>query len=240
MRSAERGFRRVDERVGVLCHDDEGETVPAVVFYVEPDCYDRLKDELSEIVRRYEDFDVIPDAYFLGQRLLRANLLLNDVEEQVQAFRLALSDRAEIATLVVVPKKASAAHLPSFADEESGKPHQQVTLARLDDLIAEGALDPRAIGLLWIDAEAHEAHVLRGARQTLAHGFPVVVELSPMLESTGDLGAVVALLRDHFTRFLDLRDEKATVTTGDHLDALIETIKTRRRVTDLLAFNKRP
>ncbi|MBI3723143.1 hypothetical protein HY251_04190 [bacterium] len=51
--------------------DDEGETVPAVIFYVEPGCYDRLRDELSEVVRRYEDFDVIPDTYFLETELIR-------------------------------------------------------------------------------------------------------------------------------------------------------------------------
>jgi len=50
--------------------DDEGETVPAVVFYVEPDRYDRLVDELSNIVDRYDDFDVIPDTYFLETELV--------------------------------------------------------------------------------------------------------------------------------------------------------------------------
>ena len=50
--------------------DAEGETVKAVVFYVEPETYGRLVDELSEIVERYEDWDVIPDTYFLETELV--------------------------------------------------------------------------------------------------------------------------------------------------------------------------
>lgn len=50
--------------------DEEGETVPAVTFYVEPDTYDRIVDELAEIAQRYDDFDVIPDTYFLETELV--------------------------------------------------------------------------------------------------------------------------------------------------------------------------
>ena len=69
--------------------DDEGETVPAVVFYVEPDRYDRLVDELGEIVDRYDDFDVIPDTYFLETELvhmLTTRILEHEVVKKERAF----------------------------------------------------------------------------------------------------------------------------------------------------------
>jgi hypothetical protein len=58
-----------DEREIVI--DDDGETVKGITFYVEPDAYDRLRDELAEIVGRYDDFDVIPDTYFLETELVQ-------------------------------------------------------------------------------------------------------------------------------------------------------------------------
>jgi hypothetical protein len=51
--------------------DEDGETVPGIIFYVEPDTYDRLVDELTEIVGQYDDFDVIPDTYFLETELVQ-------------------------------------------------------------------------------------------------------------------------------------------------------------------------
>jgi hypothetical protein len=58
-----------DEREIVI--DEDGETVKGVTFYVEPDAYDRLTDELAEIVGQYDDFDVIPDTYFLETELVQ-------------------------------------------------------------------------------------------------------------------------------------------------------------------------
>jgi uncharacterized protein YkuJ len=59
--------------------DDDGETVTGVTFYVEPETYELLMDELSEIVARYDDFDLIPDTYFLETELVQ--LLLQRVLE---------------------------------------------------------------------------------------------------------------------------------------------------------------
>jgi hypothetical protein len=58
-----------DEREIVI--DEDGETVKGITFYVEPDTYDRLVDELSEIIGQYDDFDVIPDTYFLETELVQ-------------------------------------------------------------------------------------------------------------------------------------------------------------------------
>jgi hypothetical protein len=69
--------------------DDEGETVPAVIFYVEPDRYDRLVDELGEVVERYDDFDVIPDTYFLETELVHlisTRILEHEVVKEERAY----------------------------------------------------------------------------------------------------------------------------------------------------------
>jgi hypothetical protein len=74
-----------DERDIVI--DSDGETVKGITFYVEPDTYDRLVEELAEVVGQYDDFDVIPDTYFLDTELV--NLLNRRVleHEAVKAER---------------------------------------------------------------------------------------------------------------------------------------------------------
>jgi hypothetical protein len=50
--------------------EEDGETVPGVTFYVEPERYDTLREELSEVVDRYDDWDIIPDTWFLETELV--------------------------------------------------------------------------------------------------------------------------------------------------------------------------
>lgn len=50
--------------------DADGDSVKCVTFYVEPDRYARLVDELAEVIDRYDDWDVIPDTYFFDTELV--------------------------------------------------------------------------------------------------------------------------------------------------------------------------
>ena len=139
-------------------------------------------------------------------QLLRANLALNGLDHRVETLQVALSDRSGTEALLLTPGKLGASRLPGDGGEESEKPRATVTVAQLDDLVADGFLDPTSIGLLWIDTEGHEAHVLRGAEETLASGFPVVAELNPGLAGADALADVAACLHERFTSFLDLRE----------------------------------
>lgn len=169
-------------------------------------------------------------------RLLRANLVLNEAEERVHALRVALSDRAGSGKIAAVPAKSGAAHLVG-PEETSEWPTHDVSIKTLDDLVAEGTIEPQRVGLLWMDCEGQEAHVLAGARKTLEHGFPVVLEVNPdALRRTAGLDDVAPLLSKHFTHVLDLRDERAQVSPVQHIDGIIQTCVRRRKATDVLAF----
>ena len=48
----------------------------------------------------------------------------------------------------------------------------------MDELAADGVFDPASVGMLWLDVEGHEVHVLAGASTVLAHSPPLVMELS--------------------------------------------------------------
>jgi hypothetical protein len=67
--------------------------------------------------------------------------------------------------------------------------------------------DPAEVGLLWIDAEHHEAHILAGASKLIEGGAPVVFEWDPMgLDREGEnRERIGAALGDHYTHFVDTK-----------------------------------
>jgi hypothetical protein len=63
-----------DERRADSCLETslvlEEEVVKGVIFYVDPQDYDGLVADALRVVERYEDWDLLPDSYFLGTELI--------------------------------------------------------------------------------------------------------------------------------------------------------------------------
>jgi FkbM family methyltransferase len=137
-------------------------------------------------------------------RLLRANLCLNGLEELVRTFPLALSDAEGEAELVLNPIN-SGDHRTALPEREATGRRIRVPRTTVDALAERGEIDPEAIGLLWIDAQGHEGHILAGARRLLGIGVPAVVELWPdELAANGGLDRYLDLLGAFYTHVVDL------------------------------------
>jgi FkbM family methyltransferase len=167
-------------------------------------------------------------------RLLRANLVLNGVEDSVRPVEVALSYHAGRAPIDLDSGSRKARVLALPGEVPHGR-SQDVRLARLDDLVAEGVLDPGEVGLLFMDVEGHEAQVLEGAASVLERHVPLVMELNPkLLRLAGKIDELAGLLERHYTHVLDLRAKSepafAPVT---ELGGLIERYEGRS--TDILA-----
>lgn len=141
-------------------------------------------------------------------KLLRCNLIANDLDDRVQTFRLALSDRASLGVLELAEASWGDHRIrrrPDVADgryAESQRPTVEVELARLDDL----DLDLDALGVVWMDTQGHEGHVLAGASRLLDSDVPVVIEYWPYaLERAGGLGLLWDLVAQHYRRVVDVR-----------------------------------
>jgi hypothetical protein len=104
-----------------------------------------------------------------------------------------------------------------------------VDAVALDDLLLRLELDPDEIGLLWIDAEEHEAEVLRGASALLQAGVPIIVEVrresAPLLPIVGN-----------YKQMVDLRASNvmASIDALDQLAAKMQHMKDPRTTTDIL------
>ena len=83
-----------------------------------------------------------------------------------------------------------------------------VPVQRLDDAVAAQGLLREDVGLIWIDAQGHEAQVLEGATALLGAGVPVVTEFWPYgLERSGAEGRrFVEIVRARFAAFYDLSE----------------------------------
>ena len=140
-------------------------------------------------------------------RLLRLNLLLNDLEDRVTVLPLAASNAVGFSELVVDPSRAGKHWI---ATDRSKLPRKHrgegallnVETVTLDHLVATGVLDPERTGLVWMDAQAHEGHILEGASSLLGRGVPLVLEWHPgILDRFGDRGKVERAIAGDYTHF---------------------------------------
>lgn len=166
-------------------------------------------------------------------RLLRANLVLNDLDGRVDVHTLAVSDYDGRCGLLDSPTNSGDRRLLT---DGSG-----LECRRLDSFVESGQLDPAEIGLVWMDVQGHEPHVLRGAKLAIPAGVPVVVEYCPWVLGDGldDLDRQIA---DRFSTVVDLRalaagiGEESVVLTPRDLPRLAARYR-RSGYTDLLLLS---
>jgi FkbM family methyltransferase len=133
-------------------------------------------------------------------RFLRANLVLNGLEDRADVHQMALSDVNGVLTFELSPNswgdhrvRVAEPTGPALGDEEL-RPTIDVRSSTLDSLHESGQLDAATIDLVWMDTQGHEAHVLAGA--ACLAGVPIVCEYWPYglrraggLERFGELTA---------------------------------------------------
>jgi FkbM family methyltransferase len=112
----------------------------------------------------------------------------------------------------------------------------QVPVHRLDDYLASVPVAPSDVGLLWIDVQGHEHHVLEGASAVLAAGVPVVAEFWPyaLARAGTDATAFVGLLRSRFRWFYDLEEAAPARCPVADADVLLSRYRADTAFTDVL------
>lgn len=141
-------------------------------------------------------------------RLLRINIAVNGFADRVQLLQVGVSDALGGGRLRVFGERWG---LHEIVPAKRGKavPAEQVVeieLVTLDSLVERGLFDADGTGLLWIDTEGHEGHILAGATRLVSVGTPVILEVSPdKLDNQGGLGSLLEAASTHYTHFVDMR-----------------------------------
>lgn len=138
-------------------------------------------------------------------RLLRCNLILNDLEDQVTARQVAVSDRdADIPLQLARFNLGDHRLVGESGPSEAGEETVIVPAARLDSLLSEEELG--AVSLVWVDTQGHEGHVMAGASKLLARRVPWVIEYWPSaLKAAGGLDQLHTLVSANFEEVVDVR-----------------------------------
>lgn len=144
-------------------------------------------------------------------RMLRANLLLNDLSERIEVWPVAASNEVGESFLVVEPERAGKHWIapdPEAVTQKEGKPRREtitVETVTLDHLVRSGIVEPEQTGLLWMDAEGHEGFVLSGASALLEIGTPLILEWHhAYLEARGDAAKITEAVTRHYTHYVNM------------------------------------
>lgn len=144
-------------------------------------------------------------------KLLRSNLIFNELEDRVVTAKLALSDCEGVGTLE--HDGGGGDHrirmntaLPDGTYHESRRRTMEVQLATFDQVVEELAIDLEQVGLVWMDTQGHEGHILAGAQSLLTSDIPVVLEYWPYgLRRAEGLEMLHQLISMHYRIVIDLR-----------------------------------
>lgn len=178
-------------------------------------------------------------------KLLRCNIIANEIEEHVQPHQVALSDRTGVGSLEISESnygdhriRVSDVTPGAGLHGETGRTTIDVPVARLDDVLREDGVDPDDIGVVWMDTQGHEGHVLGGAETTLAHGIPTVLEYWPYaLSRARGSELLYGLVASNYRRVVDLRASthaKAVIEVPAGELSQLESQYTGNRYTDLI------
>lgn len=136
--------------------------------------------------------------------LLRVNCALNGVSDRVTVVEAAVSDHVGVALLDLSTSGPGTRQVVTAGEAPGEFTH--VPTVTLDALAADGTIELEDVGLLWVDAQGHEAQVLAGARSFVERGTPLAVALRPAkLAAANALENFFGLLARGYSRFTDLR-----------------------------------
>lgn len=150
-------------------------------------------------------------------RMLKANFLLNEIDEQdYKVERLALSD--EEGETEFVYDSVNSGGSRALHGEKTGK-NVNVATTTLDGYIQRGMLDAAKIKYIWVDIEGFEPYFLRGAEATLKSiDVPMVMEFSPEnYRRDGVYMECIDILCRIYDSFIYMHDENEKLHPIDEL-----------------------
>ncbi len=224
----------------------EGENIDAV--YKELRCRDRLPDQIFDVGANIGFVTVdllgrIPDATgvafepdALNYRLLRQNLVGNDLDHRVVTHHMAVSDADTELEFELSGDNAGDHRVRVMAAGGLlGEDNREITTVparRLDTLLAEGTIEYSARTLVWMDIQGHEAQAIEGFGKFADN--PTVVEMWPyVLRRAGQLERFIELVTN-WDEIIEVGRIRQQLTLDGLCRRVIELGDTGHGYTDLL------
>jgi len=171
--------------------------------------------------------------------LLKANIYLNDLGDEIDTYNCALGEKAEEDLILELSESNFGDHRirrgsPEEEIDQFNKRNIQVKSKSIDSMFQ---YDSNQQVLLWMDTQGYEGYILAGASNLLSNRIPIVVEFWPygMMRANSYLKLKAALISAGYQTFYkldgDIVQEKLSEAA---LDALWSKIGETGKFTDLL------
>ena len=134
-------------------------------------------------------------------KMLRTNLILNDLESVSKAVNCGLGNKSSDLMLYRNGLNSGAI---GFIKHEQSTPISPVKIIPLDSYLTENKIAAEEVKYIWIDTEGFEPQVLLGAKSLLAkNSAPVFMECNLRAwDNSGYFDDMLALLSEHYTHFI--------------------------------------
>jgi FkbM family methyltransferase len=181
-------------------------------------------------------FEPSPD----NVRVLNANLALNDLLDRAIVVPAVVSSGRGTAELEISTTN-SGDHRVRADGSTRAAATVTVEAADLDGSLARLGVGLERVGLVWIDTQGHEGHVLQGAAEVLRAGVPIVLEYWPQrLKQAGGHEPLRQTLIGTGRQLVDLRTPDARPeAAAPLLDRLDRELLGPQDQTDLLVLSSR-
>jgi FkbM family methyltransferase len=165
--------------------------------------------------------------------LLRTNLIDNGLGDRVRLIHGAMSDRDGEGVLSL-SKDNSGDHRIADDNCTGGI---AIRMQRFDTVVSADELS-RA-GLVWIDVQGHEPHVLAGGDTLLASRAPVAIEYWPnQLRANGKLDAFHATIARHYDVVYELLENETISYPADQVASAADRYTAQSAVGNLLLWKR--
>lgn len=165
-------------------------------------------------------------------RLLRCNLALNDLQDRADVVaagvsaadgELLLEESADNRGDHRLRVPGGAAGDGSY--DEARRRVRPVPVLTLDRVLDRTATQVGDVGVVWVDTQGHEGHVLASAGRLLQAGVPFVVELWPYgLDRAGGRALLLDVVRARFRHVVDLADPRRRLLPAGELGRLADSL----------------
>jgi FkbM family methyltransferase len=120
-------------------------------------------------------------------KLLKVNQILHELEGCCTNAQIAFSDFTGTTKLEISPTNYGDHRVLNFDHAEGSKSlHDEkkwekieIPVTSVDEWLSNGHINVSDIGLVWIDTQGHEGHILSKANLLLNHKIPIVIEFWP-------------------------------------------------------------
>ncbi|MBQ9486985.1 MAG: FkbM family methyltransferase, partial [Selenomonadaceae bacterium] len=172
-------FYRIDDGEGLFL--DLGANIGTTGIYF-----------LKKIAPKLKLIAFEPDAE--NFKLLRANLILNDLYENAVAENCGLGD--EESEMPIYRNAENPGH-NGMLSNDSGVEGEKVKIIPLDKYFADKKLSPKDVKYIWIDTEGFEPRVLLGMKNILTENpAPIFMEFNPRIwQESGYFDKMVEFLK---------------------------------------------